>query len=661
MKNRLLELRQLLHQYNYEYYVLSQPTISDYEFDMMLKELQQLESEYPDLYDPTSPTNRVGSDISTDFKQVKHSFPMLSLGNTYSQEEVIDFLNRAKKLVPEDMEIVCELKYDGTSISLTYEDGMLVRAITRGDGEQGDDVTANVKTIRTIPLRLQGQDFPKTMEVRGEVLMPWNVFERLNQEREEQEESLFANPRNAASGTIKLQNSKEVSRRKLDAYLYSLLGTQLPSKTHYENLQLLKSWGFKVSDAVKVCKNIDEVFEFINYWNVERKNLPVATDGIVLKINSLAQQEELGFTSKTPRWAIAYKFQAERACTRLNSIDFQVGRTGAVTPVANLDPVQLSGTIVKRASLHNDDFIQGLDLYIGDMVYVEKGGEIIPKIVGVDLDARLLIGDKVRFISKCPECNTNLIRYDGEAAHYCPNQMYCPPQIKGRIEHFVSRKAMNINIGKESIELLYSKGLINNVADLYSLTLEDLISLERWGQKSAENLLKSLEESKKVEFHRVLFALGIRFVGATVAKRITNQLSSMEAISSATIEQLMKIDDVGERVANSIVDFFLNEQNVDIVNRLKQIGLQMEGEKSEELISDKLSGFSIVISGTFSQFSRDELKLMIEKNGGKNVSSISSKTSFLVAGENMGPSKLEKAKSLGLKILSETEFLNLLK
>lgn len=661
MKNRLLELRQLLHQYNYEYYVLSQPTISDYEFDMMLKELQQLESEYPDLYDPTSPTNRVGSDISTDFKQVKHSFPMLSLGNTYSQEEVIDFLNRAKKLVPEDMEIVCELKYDGTSISLTYEDGMLVRAITRGDGEQGDDVTANVKTIRTIPLRLQGQDFPKTMEVRGEVLMPWNVFERLNQEREEQEESLFANPRNAASGTIKLQNSKEVSRRKLDAYLYSLLGTQLPSKTHYENLQLLKSWGFKVSDAVKVCKNIDEVFEFINYWNVERKNLPVATDGIVLKINSLAQQEELGFTSKTPRWAIAYKFQAERACTRLNSIDFQVGRTGAVTPVANLDPVQLSGTIVKRASLHNDDFIQGLDLYIGDMVYVEKGGEIIPKIVGVDLDARLLIGDKVRFISKCPECNTNLIRYDGEAAHYCPNQMHCPPQIKGRIEHFVSRKAMNINIGKESIELLYSKGLINNVADLYSLTLEDLISLERWGQKSAENLLKSLEESKKVEFHRVLFALGIRFVGATVAKRITNQLSSMEAISSATIEQLMKIDDVGERVANSIVDFFSNEQNVDIVNRLKQIGLQMEGEKSEELISDKLSGFSIVISGTFSQFSRDELKLMIEKNGGKNVSSISSKTSFLVAGENMGPSKLEKAKSLGLKILSETEFLNLLK
>lgn len=661
MKNRLLELRQLLHQYNYEYYVLSQPTISDYEFDMMLKELQQLESEYPDLYDPTSPTNRVGSDISTDFKQVKHSFPMLSLGNTYSQEEVIDFLNRAKKLVPEDMEIVCELKYDGTSISLTYEDGMLVRAITRGDGEQGDDVTANVKTIRTIPLRLQGQDFPKTMEVRGEVLMPWNVFERLNQEREEQEESLFANPRNAASGTIKLQNSKEVSRRKLDAYLYSLLGTQLPSKTHYENLQLLKSWGFKVSDAVKVCKNIDEVFEFINYWNVERKNLPVATDGIVLKINSLAQQEELGFTSKTPRWAIAYKFQAERACTRLNSIDFQVGRTGAVTPVANLDPVQLSGTIVKRASLHNDDFIQGLDLYIGDMVYVEKGGEIIPKIVGVDLDARLLIGDKVRFISKCPECNTNLIRYDGEAAHYCPNQMYCPPQIKGRIEHFVSRKAMNINIGKESIELLYSKGLINNVADLYSLTLEDLISLERWGQKSAENLLKSLEESKKVEFHRVLFALGIRFVGATVAKRITNQLSSMEAISSATIEQLMEIDDVGERVANSIVDFFSNEQNVDIVNRLKQIGLQMEGEKSEELISDKLSGFLIVISGTFSQFSRDELKLMIEKNGGKNVSSISSKTSFLVAGENMGPSKLEKAKSLGLKILSETEFLNLLK
>ena len=661
MKNRLLELRQLLHQYNYEYYVLSQPTISDYEFDMMLKELQQLESEYPDLYDPTSPTNRVGSDISTDFKQVKHSFPMLSLGNTYSQEEVIDFLNRAKKLVPEDMEIVCELKYDGTSISLTYEDGMLVRAITRGDGEQGDDVTANVKTIRTIPLRLQGQDFPKTMEVRGEVLMPWNVFERLNQEREEQEESLFANPRNAASGTIKLQNSKEVSRRKLDAYLYSLLGTQLPSKTHYENLQLLKSWGFKVSDAVKVCKNIDEVFEFINYWNVERKNLPVATDGIVLKINSLAQQEELGFTSKTPRWAIAYKFQAERACTRLNSIDFQVGRTGAVTPVANLDPVQLSGTIVKRASLHNDDFIQGLDVYIGDMVYVEKGGEIIPKIVGVDLDARLLIGDKVRFISKCPECNTNLIRYDGEAAHYCPNQMYCPPQIKGRIEHFVSRKAMNINIGKESIELLYSKGLINNVADLYSLTLEDLISLERWGQKSAENLLKSLEESKKVEFHRVLFALGIRFVGATVAKRITNQLSSMEAISSATIEQLMEIDDVGERVANSIVDFFSNEQNVDIVNRLKQIGLQMEGEKSEELISDKLSGFLIVISGTFSQFSRDELKLMIEKNGGKNVSSISSKTSFLVAGENMGPSKLEKAKSLGLKILSETEFLNLLK
>lgn len=662
VKNKIEALRHELHQHNYNYYVLSQPTISDFEFDRKLKELQDLELQYPELYDPSSPTQRVGSDISKEFKQVKHKYSMLSLGNTYSEGEVADFYQRARKFINADeIELVCELKYDGTSISLTYENGELVQAVTRGDGEKGDDVTANVKTIRSIPLKLQGNDFPTRFEIRGEVLMPWAVFDELNKEREEQEESLFANPRNAASGTLKLQNSSEVSKRKLDSYLYYLLGEDLPAETHYDNLQKAKSWGFKISDAIKVCHSLDEVFEFIAYWNKERKNLPVATDGIVLKVNSLRQQRNLGFTAKSPRWAIAYKFQAEQACTRLNSVSFQVGRTGAVTPVANLDPVQLSGTTVKRASLHNADIIEGLDLHIGDMVFVEKGGEIIPKIVGVDTEARFMLGDKVQFIKNCPECDTPLVRVEGEAAHYCPNEDGCPPQIKGKIEHFVSRKAMNINAGEETIELLYNKGYIKNIADLYSLRWEDLLMLDRWAQKSAQNLVQSIEESKQVPFERVLFALGIRYVGETVAKKLVSALHNINAIEAASYTELVQVDEIGDRIACSIVDYFAKEENRILVNRLKEIGLQFKiDEHSLSKTSEKLNGISIVISGTFEKHSRDELKNRMEQHGGKNVATVSSKTTYLLAGENIGPSKLEKAQKLGIKIISEDEFLQLI-
>jgi len=662
VKNKIEALRHELHQHNYNYYVLSQPTISDFEFDRKLKELQDMELQYPESYDPSSPTQRVGSDISKEFKQVKHKYPMLSLGNTYSEGEVADFYQRARKFINADeIELVCELKYDGTSISLTYENGELVQAVTRGDGEKGDDVTANVKTIRSIPLKLQGNDFPARFEIRGEVLMPWAVFDELNKEREEQEDSLFANPRNAASGTLKLQNSAEVAKRKLDSYLYYLLGENLPAGTHYDNLQKAKSWGFKISDAVKVCRSLKEVFEFIDYWDKERKNLPVATDGIVLKVNSLRQQRNLGFTAKSPRWAIAYKFQAEQACTRLNSVSFQVGRTGAVTPVANLDPVQLSGTTVKRASLHNADIIEGLDLHIGDMVFVEKGGEIIPKIVGVDTDARFMLGDKVQFIKNCPECDAPLVRVEGEAAHYCPNEDGCPPQIKGKIEHFVSRKAMNINAGEETIELLYNKGYIKNVADLYNLRWEDLLMLDRWAQKSAQNLVQSIEESKQVPFERVLFALGIRYVGETVAKKVVSALHNINAIEAASYTDLVQVDEIGDRIACSIVEYFAKEENRILVNRLKEIGLQFKiDEKSLSKTSEKLSGISIVISGTFEKHSRDELKNMIEQHGGKNVASVSAKTTYLLAGENIGPSKLEKAEKLAIKIISEEEFLQLI-
>ena len=663
IKERIDQLRTDLHRHNYNYYVLNTPEISDKEFDDMMRELQDLEKEHPEYQDENSPTMRVGSDLNKNFTQVTHKYPMLSLGNTYSENEVTDFYDRVKKALNEDFEICCELKYDGTSISLTYENGKLVRAVTRGDGEKGDDVTDNVKTIRTIPLVLHGNNYPEHFEIRGEILMPWEVFEELNREKEAREEPLFANPRNAASGTLKLQNSAIVASRKLDAYLYYLLGEELPCDGHYENLQTAAGWGFKISEHTKKTHSLEEVFEYIRYWDTERKNLPVATDGIVLKVNSMRQQKSLGFTAKSPRWAIAYKFQADRALTRLNRVTYQVGRTGAITPVANLDPVQLSGTIVKRASLHNADIIEGLDLHIGDMVYVEKGGEIIPKITGVDKDARgMLIGEKVKFITHCPECGSKLVRYEGEAAHYCPNETACPPQIKGKIEHFISRKAMNIDgLGPETVDTFYRLGLIKDTADLYQLTAEDIKNLDRMGEKSAENIIKGIKASKEIPFERVLFALGIRFVGETVAKKIAKSFNSIEELENADLEKLTSIDEIGEKIAQSILIYFSSPLNVSLIERLKSAGLQLY-RKEEDLneYTDKLAGQSIVISGVFTHHSRDEYKDLIEKNGGKNVGSISTKTSFILAGENMGPSKLEKAHKLGIKIISEDEFLTLI-
>jgi len=662
IKDQIESLRRELEQHNYNYYVLSTPTISDMDFDLKLKQLQELEDAHPEFFDPNSPTQRVGSDIAAGFKQVSHVYPMLSLGNTYSEGEVQDFYDRVRRGLNEEFELVCELKYDGTSISLTYEDGLLIRAVTRGDGDKGDDVTTNVKTIKSIPLRLHG-DYPQSFEIRGEILMPWSVFEDLNREREEQEEQLFANPRNAASGTLKLQNSKTVASRKLDAYFYYLLGENLPADLHSGNLAAAHSWGFKISEATKICKSLTEVTEFINFWDTERKNLPVATDGIVLKVNSIPQQRALGFTAKSPRWAIAYKFQAEKAVTRLNSVSYQVGRTGAITPVANLDPVQLSGTTVKRASLHNADIIEALDLHIGDMVFVEKGGEIIPKITAVDKDARILIGDKVQFIKKCPECGAELIRYEGESAHYCPNENACPPQIKGKMEHFVSRKAMNIDgLGSETINLLYQNRLIHNIADIYSLEIPDLIRLERLGSKSAYNIQAGSEKSKEVPFERVVFALGIRFVGETIAKKLAFAFKTIEALEQATLDELVSVDEIGERIAQSVVLYFKDPLNIETVNRLKLAGLQMMlSEEKLQSHGTSLAGFSIVISGTFSQHSRDEYKTMIERNGGKNVGSVSSKTSFILAGENMGPEKLKKAESLGVRLVDETTFLDMIK
>lgn len=661
-KERIDWLRAELHRHNYNYYVMNAPEITDKEFDDLMRELQDLEKEHPEYADENSPTMRVGSDLNKNFTQVAHKYPMLSLGNTYSESEVTDFYERVKKALNEDFEICCELKYDGTSISLTYEDGKLVRAVTRGDGEKGDDVTDNVKTIRTIPLVLHG-DYPSTFEIRGEILMPWESFEALNREREAREEPLFANPRNAASGTLKSQNSSVVAARKLDAYLYYLLGEDLPADGHYECLQKAAQWGFKISEHMKKARTLEEVFDYINYWDTERKNLPVATDGIVLKVNSLRQQKNLGYTAKSPRWAIAYKFQAERALTRLNKVSYQVGRTGAITPVANLDPVQLSGTVVKRASLHNADIIESLDLHIGDMVYVEKGGEIIPKITGVDTDARgILLGEKVKFITRCPECGTPLVRFEGEAAHYCPNETACPPQIKGKIEHFISRRAMNIDgLGPETVDMFYRLDLIKDAADLYRLTVDDIKDLDRMGQKSAENIVNGIAASRSVPFERVLFALGIRFVGETVAKKIARSFKSIDEVEQASLETLMSIDEIGEKIAQSIVSYFGNPLNRNLVERLKEAGLQFS--RSEEDLSgytDKLAGQSIVISGVFEHHSRDEYKEMIERNGGKNVGSISSKTSFILAGANMGPAKLEKAQKLGIRIMSENEFLDLL-
>ncbi len=662
VKEQIEALRSELEQHNYNYYVLSAPTISDKEFDEKMKELQDLEAAHPEYYDSNSPTQRVGSDLSKEFEQVQHRYPMLSLGNTYSEEEVRDFYERTERSLNEPFEIVAELKYDGTSISLWYEKGRLVRAVTRGDGSKGDDVTANVKTIRSVPLRLRGNDYPEEVEIRGEILLPWAEFDRLNKEREEQEEPLFANPRNAASGTLKQQNPAIVAARKLDAYLYYVLGEHLPADTHYGNLEAARRWGLKIPDVIKVCHNLQDIFDYIHYWDTERKNLPVATDGIVLKVNSLRQQKNLGFTAKSPRWAIAYKFQAERAETRLNSVSFQVGRTGAITPVANLEPVLLAGTIVKRASLHNADIIEGLDLHIGDQVYVEKGGEIIPKIVGVNTEARtMMIGDKVRFITRCPECGTPLVRPEGEAAHYCPNDSGCPPQIKGRIEHFVTRRAMNINMGPETVEDLYEAGWVKNVADLYDLKITDLMSLERWAEKSARNLLNSLRESKSVPFERVLYALGIRYVGETVAKRLAMSFHSIDELMHASFEQLVAVDEIGDRIAQSVVTYFADERNRQIVERLRAQGLQMA--VSEAVLanrSDRLKGLTFVISGTFSQHSRDEYKTMIEQHGGKNTGSVSGKTSYILAGENMGPAKLEKAAKLGVRIIHEDEFLKMI-
>lgn len=661
-QERVLELRELLHRHNYNYYVLNSPEISDIEFDGLMRELQELEEANPELYDANSPTQRVGSDITKGFKQVEHKYPMLSLGNTYSKGEVADFFERVRRALNEDFEICCELKFDGTSISLKYVKGLLQQAVTRGDGEKGDDVTANIRTIRTVPLKLSTDDYPEEFEIRGEVLMPWAVFDELNKEREKEGESLFANPRNAASGTLKLLDSSIVAKRRLDAYLYYILGEELPADGHYENLMAARRWGFKISDMMRKCKNIDEVFAFIDEMDIKRKELPFATDGIVLKVNSLRQQKHLGFTAKSPRWAIAYKFQAEQAVTRLNSVSYQVGRTGVVTPVANLEPVLLSGTVVKRASLHNADIIEKLDLHIGDMVLVEKGGEIIPKITGVDFDSRILVGEKVDFAINCPECGTALVREEGEAAYYCPNETNCPPQLKARIEHFVSREAMNIEtLGPETIEMMFALGLVKDVADIYAIDSSDLIFLPRMGAKTVENIIAGINASLDVPFERVLFALGIRYVGITVAKRLANAFRNIESIMAATIPELMEVDDIGERIASSVQLFFSKERNRQLVERLRQAGVTFE--LAPEVLSDrtdKLKGQSIVISGVFSKHSRDEYKAMIDKHGGKNVGSVSGATSFILAGENIGPSKLEKARKLGIRIVDEEEFLSML-
>ena len=659
---QITDLRNELHKHNYKYYVLNAPDISDEQFDLLMHTLEALEAKHPECFDPNSPTQRVGSDVNSEFSQVEHRYPMLSLANTYNEQEVADFYNSIKKLLNgEAFEICCELKYDGLSISLLYENGKLIRAITRGDGVRGDDVTANVKTIKSIPLVLQGDDYPDVFEMRGEILMPWKVFEKLNKERELAEEPLFANPRNAASGTLKSLKSSLVSKRSLDAYLYYMLGEELPSATHYENLEKAKTWGFKIGEGIKKVKTLQEIYDFIAYWDTERKNLPVATDGIVLKVNAIEQQKLLGYTAKSPRWAIAYKFKAERELTQLESVSYQIGRTGAVTPVANMSPVQLAGTMVKRATLNNADFITSLDLHINDYVYVEKGGEIIPKIVGVDATKRSLNATPIRFIDKCPECGTPLIRYEGEAAYYCPNEDGCSPQIKGKIEHFISRKAMNIDsLGPETIDEYYRKGLITNIASLYSLRLEDINDGGK-RNKSAQKVIQAIEKSKAVPFERVLFALGIRFVGETSARLIARKFTSIEMLKSATIEQLMQVDGVGEVIAQSIKAYFSNEKNVEIVSQLEAMGVQMAIKEDEtKPTSTLLQDLSIVISGVFTHHSRDEYKAIIEQHGGKNVGSISSKTSFILAGDNMGPSKLQKAEKLGIKIVNEEEFLSML-
>ena len=682
-----MSLRSELHRHNYNYYVKSAPTISDREFDEKMHLLMQLEERHPELYDPNSPSQRVGSDLSHEFVQVRHRYPMLSLANTYNRADVQAFYDRVSQgLGGQAFDICCELKFDGLSISLIYEQGRLVRAVTRGDGEQGDDVTANVKTIRSIPLILNGGNYPDSFEIRGEVLMPWVSFETLNRQREMQGEPLFANPRNAASGTLKSKNSKVVAERRLDAYFYYLLGTELPTDSHYDNLQTVGRWGFKISDAMRTVRTLQEVMDYIDSWDKERSNLPVATDGIVLKVNSIAQQQELGYTAKTPRWAIAYKFQAERALTRLNEVTFQVGRTGAVTPVANMEPVHLSGTIVRRASLHNEDYIRALDLHIGDMVYVEKAGEIIPQVVGVERDESLEVSGNgletpspdtrtlehsnsqssaVTFPKTCPECGTPLVRYEGEAAHYCPNDATCPPQIKGKIEHFISRDAMNIDsLGPETVADYFERGLIHNVADLYELTVADITGGNTSRERSAQRVVQGIEASKQVPFERTLYALGIRFVGKVTARLIARHFRRLDKIIDCTLDDLLAVDGVGEVVAASVKHYFSEPKNMEIVNRLRSYGVQFEvSDKPSAAVNGQnavLAGQSIVISGTFEHHSREEYKALIEDCGGKNVSSISAKTSFVLAGENMGPSKQEKALQLGIPLMTESEFLSLI-
>lgn len=661
-EERIIELREELHAHNHRYYVENAPEISDQEFDALMRELQELEARHPEMHDDNSPTQRVGSDLSSEFQQVAHRYPMLSLANTYNRQEVADWYESVSRgLHGADFEVCCEMKYDGLSISLTYENGRLVRGVTRGDGVHGDDVTANVRTIRCIPLVLTGDDYPADFEIRGEILMPWKVFENLNAEREKAEEPLFANPRNAASGTLKSQSSALVASRRLDAYLYYILGAELPSDSHYDNLEHARQWGFKISEGMKKVRTLEEIYAFIDKWDTERKNLPVATDGIVLKVNSIAQQRQLGYTAKSPRWAIAYKFKAERERTRLLDVTFQVGRTGAVTPVANMEPVQLAGTVVKRATLNNEDFIRSFDLHIHDYVYVEKGGEIIPKIVGVDVDSREEGAQPVEFAKVCPECGTPLVRYEGEAAHYCPNDASCAPQIKGRIEHFISRKAMNIDsLGPETVDEYYRRRLIRNVADLYDITVQD-INGDGSRERSARKIVEGIKASVEVPFERVVFALGIRLVGETSAKILARHFKNIDALMNATLDQLTQIDGIGEVMAKSVITYFHTPENQEIVERLRGYGLQMSlSEEQLASATDILAGKTIVISGVFQKHSRDEYKAMIEQNGGKNTGSISAKTSMVLAGENMGPAKLQKAEKLGIRIINEDEFLEMI-
>lgn len=661
-KEQIRKLRTQLHDYNYRYYVLNRSDVTDEEFDHLMHQLQELEARHPELFDPNSPTQRVGSDLSEGFSQVTHRYPMLSLANTYNEEEVAGWYENIRRdLGGEPFEVCCELKYDGLSISLTYEEGRLLRAVTRGDGTRGDDVTANVRTIRTIPLVLPGKGYPHQFEIRGEVLMPWSVFEEINIERQAAEEPLLANPRNAASGTLKSLDSRLVARRHLDAYLYYLLGDEVPFDGHYENLQAARQWGFPISEGMQKVDTLEDIYRFIAHWETARHDLPVATDGIVLKVNSGRQQRTLGFTAKSPRWAIAYKFKAERVCTRLNDVSYQVGRTGAVTPVANMDAVLLAGTTVRRATLNNEDFIRSFDLHLGDYVYVEKGGEIIPKIVGVDLTRRDASSQPVKFVDRCPECGAQLVRYDGEAAHYCPNDSGCPPQIKGRIEHFIARRAMNIDsIGPETVDEYYRRGLIHNIADLYDIRIEQ-IDGDGSRQKSARKIVNGIHASLAVPFERVLFALGIRFVGETSARVLARHFKSMDALMEARLDELLEVEGVGRVIAESIIRYFRNPDNRTIVERLRGYGLQMTlATPSPQGVTDRLKGQNIVISGVFEHYNRDQYKALIEQHGGKNVGSISSKTSFILAGANMGPAKLQKAEQLGIKVMSEDEFLRLI-